>query len=185
MNQYPAFIRELIIKPEERGTVSINPEIIRDKVHDLEFFDIIGVTEKELGASVKDRMISIANMRLNLDEGGVNKPIHVFGSLDPITTPLYYLAGAEIFDGLTWLKFIFHEGSTYYRESEAVRLMGPEDRSFNIWVRSVYQNYHEITKLEGSLRQFRMTGRWSDFGRNEELLKTTYEKLVTSMGGVI
>jgi hypothetical protein len=34
-----------------------------------------------------------------LDEAGVKSPIHVFGALDPLTVCLYFVAGAEVFDG--------------------------------------------------------------------------------------
>ena len=44
-------------------------------------------------------------------------PIHVFGSLDTVTTPMYFLAGADIFDGLTWLRFAFHGGYTVYKHN--------------------------------------------------------------------
>ena len=42
-----------------------------------------------------------------LDDAGVGIPIHVFGSLDPLISPIYWLAGAEIFDGLTWINMAY------------------------------------------------------------------------------
>ncbi len=51
-------------------------------------------------------MQNIAKLRKALDKAGLNIPLHVFGSLDTVTTPLYFLAGADIFDGLTWLRRI-------------------------------------------------------------------------------
>lgn len=77
---------------------------IRNSIDDLSNFDIFAVAEKDLGSSVLLIMENIARVRIALDEAGLTIPIHVFGSLDPLTSCLYFLAGAEIFDGLTWLR---------------------------------------------------------------------------------
>ena len=78
--------------------------------HELSHFSIIGFTEKELGPSLLKRMTAIARVRRALKEVNLDLPIHVFGSLDTISTPLYFLAGADIFDGLTWLRYAFRDG---------------------------------------------------------------------------
>jgi len=59
-------------------------------------------------------MINLYYIRKELDKIGLNLPIHVFGSLDPITSILYFLVGAEIFDGLTWLKYSYFYGAAIY-----------------------------------------------------------------------
>ena len=79
-------------------------------------FHILGITEKELGDSMIERMDNIARIRLALDDAGLQRvAMHIFGGLDPITVSLYFLAGAEIFDGLTWLRFGFNGGAALYR----------------------------------------------------------------------
>ena len=55
-------------------------------------------------------MKNIAQIRRALDGVGLDTPLHVFGSLDTVTTPMYFMAGADIFDGLTWLRFAFYNG---------------------------------------------------------------------------
>ena len=77
------------------------------RADELRSFDVIGLTEKGLGKSPLERMVRIAKLRRALDEAKVVSPIHVFGSLDPVSITLYFLAGAEIFDGLTWLRYAF------------------------------------------------------------------------------
>ncbi|MDW3181367.1 hypothetical protein [Roseobacter sp.] len=67
-------------------------------------------TEKEIGASTKDRLTFLAAFRDLLDEAGMETAIHVFGGLDPLMTPLYFLAGADVFDGLSWLGYAFKMG---------------------------------------------------------------------------
>nr|MBA3572745.1 hypothetical protein [Pyrinomonadaceae bacterium] len=107
------FLREILLKPETtRETLLQLPAIIQN-IHRLADFDVIGMTEKEVGNSIFNRMQNIAKLRLALDNAGLHTPIHVFGSLDTVTTPMYFLAGADIFDGLTWLRFAFHDGHTF------------------------------------------------------------------------
>ncbi len=93
----------ILLKPETRDqkTLSETIKVAMASAERLGGFDIIGVTEKELGNRMIDRMSQISNLRLSLDAAGVKSPIHVFGALDPLSVCLYFVAGAEIFDGLT------------------------------------------------------------------------------------
>ena len=79
-------------------------------VADLESFDVIALTEKEAGQSMVERLATITALRAMLTEASLNLPIHVFGGLDPLMTPLYLLAGADIFDGLSWLRYGYRDG---------------------------------------------------------------------------
>ena len=99
------FLREILLKPETATQKRLQMDDIIKNVHALADFDVIGVTEKEVGNSILNRMKNIAQLRRALDKAGLETPIHVFGSLDTVTTPMYFLAGADIFDGLTWLRF--------------------------------------------------------------------------------
>jgi hypothetical protein len=107
-------LREILLKPETKGQTLLNIGSVLSNVRALSEFDVIGVTEKEIGNSILSRMENIAKLRMALDKVGLDTPIHIFGSLDTITTPMYFLAGADIFDGLTWLRFAFHNGYTMY-----------------------------------------------------------------------
>lgn len=109
-DSYPLGVSELLIKAISSREPYIDVSQVIHRVHDLAAFDIIGFTEKELGDSTLQRMCNIAKIRDALNKAGMETPIHVFGSLDTISTPLYFLAGADIFDGLTWLRFAFDEG---------------------------------------------------------------------------
>jgi hypothetical protein len=111
------FLREILLKPETTGQMLLHMPNIIQNVHGLADFDVIGVTEKEVGNSIPDRMKNIARLRHALDKAGLETPIHIFGSLDTVATPMYFLAGADIFDGLTWLRFAFHEGQTVYKQN--------------------------------------------------------------------
>ena len=77
----------------------------------LEGFDLVGVTEKELGNSLLNRLHNTSRLRMALDEVSNEAPIHVFGSLDPLNVPLYFAAGAEVFDGLPLKVTVSHLNS--------------------------------------------------------------------------
>lgn len=82
----------------------------------LAFFSVVGVTEHELGNSLLDRVIAVMELRDILRRNGVDKPIHVFGALDPLFVPLYFAAGADVFDGLTWLRYAYWHGLAIHHE---------------------------------------------------------------------
>src|SRR5208337_3582556 len=103
-------ISEFLIKPETKISKRVDLKNLLNSLELLADFDILGITEKELGKSILENMIAIAKIRLKMKDIGMEKPLHIFGSLDPITTPLYYFSGADIFDGLSWLRFIFDNG---------------------------------------------------------------------------
>ena len=72
-----------------------------------EYFDIIGFPEREIGANIIQRTVFIKKLREELDARNILKPLHVFGCSDPISIILYVLAGADLFDGLGWIKHAF------------------------------------------------------------------------------
>jgi hypothetical protein len=89
-------------------------------ISNMRRFDIIGVTEKELGETILDRLHTLATFRERLDENDITAPIHIFGGLDPLETPLYFSAGAEIFDGLGWLRYAYRNGIAIRQETNAM-----------------------------------------------------------------
>jgi hypothetical protein len=120
-SKYPGHLNNFLIKPNKKRTM-LNIQEIVDNAMMLKDFNIIGMAEKELGESIVDRMKNIKAVRSALDSHKISAPIHIFGNLDPLTSIMYFLAGAEIFDGLSWLRFGFHEGRAHYvQNSDAIR----------------------------------------------------------------
>ena len=119
-NKYPEQLSDFLIKPETAKEQFLNVNNILKNVHLLKKFNIIGFTEKELGKSICDRMTSIYRIRKELDSKSIDTPIHVFGSLDPLSCILYFLVGAEIFDGLTWLRYAYRDGISIYHSNNNV-----------------------------------------------------------------
>lgn len=176
---YPKLLWEFLVKPESSRDTAIPIDQLLKRVAQLRGFAVIGLTEKELGDSVFDAMISIARLRMQLDAAGLATPIHIFGSLDALTSVLYFLAGAEIFDGLTWLRFGYHEGRTIYsqnygvlRDAEGLR-RSINERHFDMW----RNNYYYLGKLRTQMINYERTTDLAHFGTLEPLLRDALTQL--------
>lgn len=117
--QHPTSASDFLLKPHQMPFME--PNLIVSRSDELKHFDILGITEKELGETIQDRVLNLMNLRASFDQKGLDIPIHIFGCLDPSSVWLYYLCGADIFDGLTWLRFVFQDNLPVYRNSWAVR----------------------------------------------------------------
>jgi hypothetical protein len=119
--KFPGCMNNFIIKPWTPDRELIDPSLMTDTdFANLRGFDMIGVTEMELGKDIFERIKRIAKLRRHLDNAKVSAPIHIWGGLDPIMTPLYFFAGAEIFDGVSWLRYAYKDGVAMNRECYAV-----------------------------------------------------------------
>jgi len=172
------FIKEILLKPETHNKdEQILPigEIINN-ISCLAPFDIIGLTEKELGNSVLERMINICKIRQTLENNQMNKLIHIFGSLDTISTPLYFICGADIFDGLTWLRYAYSEGMTIYQPNYWATNYSSEDREYIAKIHSFSDNLSYLAKLQLDMKRFKNSGNFKSFGENGKLFKKIWEE---------
>jgi hypothetical protein len=150
---YPEQLHAFLWKPLHRGGDYLDPELLRPVVSQIADFAVLGVTEKELGGTIPKRLAVLSALRRFLDSQGVNTPIHVFGGLDPLSVTLYFLAGAEIFDGLTWLRYGFDKGLAVYKENSYTMSGGP-DAYESRRAKLIADNYFTFTLLEQALRAF-------------------------------
>lgn len=111
----PRLAPVVLLKPEDRQVHNFTQlEAVAPR---LSFFSVIGVTERELADTLIGRVVAIIRLRDLLNRAGLNdRPIHVFGALDPLYVPLYFAAGADIFDGLTWLRYAYWHGLAVHVE---------------------------------------------------------------------
>ena len=91
----PGHLHSFLLKPEAQEERSLEPALraLQARIGELDGFQLLGVTEKELGSSPLERMVRIANLRRALDDASLRIPIHVFGALDPLSVCLYFVAG--------------------------------------------------------------------------------------------
>ena len=180
---HPNFLWELLLKPETKKGEFIGLEKVLGHVHQLREFAVVGMTEKEIDASLFGAMKKIARLRAAMDAADVHTPIHIFGSLDPLTSVLYFIAGAEIFDGLTWLRFGYHEGRTMYsqnyaaiHDSEGIRRKNT-DQSYEMWK----NNYYYLEKLRTQMVNYVNTGGFTHFGPIASIVEDAYKQLQADM----
>jgi hypothetical protein len=150
---------------------------------DLAEFDIIAVTEKELGDSMLTRLVNTAKLRRALDAKGSSQPIHIFGSLDPIACPLFFMAGADIFDGLTWLRYGYHKGMAVYRQNIlATEGLQADTRDGALSAHIHVQNYHALGRLGDQMIRFSQTRDFGVFGQYGHYFKGVAERLTAELG---
>lgn len=173
---------DFLLKPEGSSR-SIDGVALAPHAPDLRYFDVIGVTEKELGDTLLERLVRLARLRALLDESGCgNKPIHVFGSLDPLMTPLYFMAGGEIFDGLSWLRYAYVDGLSVHPDQLGVLRGTISDRPTR---NDYYRHLSNLQQLK-DLRH-RLT-RWADepdryehLGERHPTLREIHETVLATL----
>ena len=175
-------VREILLKPETEKQKYLQLDNIVAHIHSLAVFQVIGVTEKEVGSSIHERMLNIARLRHALSSAGLETPIHVFGSLDTVTTPLYFLAGADIFDGLTWLRFAYQDGLTVYKQNHAAMTFGINVKADLIDERAVNSNYFYLKRLESDMRRFLASHDFQVFAHHADLFRTSYQTIAEAIG---
>ena len=115
--------------------------------------DIIGFTEKEIAPTWKRGIQFIHTFNQELKRQNLKSlPIHLFGCLDPKSVIYFTLAGVSVFDGLSWLRYFFHNRTTLYRREfefwgdfQGLRPTQDIDTAISL------HNMHEMQQLHADL----------------------------------
>ncbi|MBI5692023.1 MAG: hypothetical protein HZC55_18230 [Verrucomicrobia bacterium] len=171
------WITNFIVKPTTKGRRHLNIAELRANVKEFRHFSVLGVTEKELGGDLLERLKNLAAIRAEMDRQGVTIPIHVWGGLDPLITPLYFFAGAEIFDGVSWLRYAYHEGTAIYRDCYGLLTTGIETDLNGARALAMQNNLGALRRLTTSFQRFVDSGgkEFSVFEWHADKLKAAYE----------
>jgi hypothetical protein len=177
-DQHPQLRIDFLLKPPA-GDAYIVPAKLAAEADALARFDVVGVTEKELGDKLLDRALCVARLRHLLDSsGGAAVPLHVFGALDPVLTPVYFMAGAEVFDGLSWLRYAYYDETAVHPDELAVLTGSFEaDRVLRDAERYL-SNLRQLARLGERLR--RWVGepeRYELLGRHQQRFRESYEMM--------
>lgn len=175
-------LRGLLLKPETADQRYLHIDSVITNIHRFAEFDLIGFTEKEIGNSVLDRMKNIARVRRELERAGLELPIQIFGSPDPVTTPLYFVAGADIFDGLTWLRFGFKDGHALYRQNYGVLALSIDTKWYLVDARCWSNNCYYLGDLQLEMRRFLKDGDFSAFRHHNSLIRDAYNNVAEALG---
>ena len=162
--EFPFWSTNFILKPCKDSSSVVRPEEVAPFVSELGSFDVI------------ERLRRICSLRRTLTNYSVYKPIHVWGGLDPMITPLYYFAGADIFDGVSWLRYFFHNGMATTRDSFPLHSedigIGSDASTYSAYM----ANISELRRLADALKLTRMSKMqdFSGFRGNADTFSSAY-----------
>lgn len=181
-DQRSDLLHEILLKPETKDQSFVQMPSVLAAVNDLRRFAVIGVTEKEIGSCTLERMVNIAKLRRALHGVGMSTPIHIFGSLDTISSLLYFLSGADIFDGLTWLRYAYVDGYTIYKQNYGNLHLPITTKTPMIDAHCWFKNHSYLRDLELEMQRFANTGDFGAFKHHTELLRNAHENLLSRLG---
>ena len=148
---------DFLVKPESTSTL-VNVPKLQKHTRGLGSFDIIGVAAREVAHSFVKRCSAIVTLRNILNDAGLDTPIHIFGAIRPCEVLAYFFCGADIFDGLNWLRFAFKKhGSIAIEEAAAEEMKwnkADDDLLFSEWA----SNLRFLYRLQEAMRRYGDTG---------------------------
>lgn len=155
--QYPQFSGNFLWKPNPNEIFCGDIEKLIIFQDDLKSFRCFGVTDKELGDSLVNRCRKIIQIRSLFDRLNISIPIHIFGCLDPLTSLLFFLCGADVFDGLSWLRYVYRDNRLVYLQQAAILGDNSNLSDQEILTASWIDNLEAINKLQNSMRLYAQT----------------------------
>ena len=160
----PDATKDILIRPENQGDL-VNVAKLRRYVCELRMYDVIGVAARELGDSLIERCRAIVMLRDILNDSGLATPIHVFGAIRPAEVLAFFFCGADIFDGLGWLKSAFKDGASVHIDEAAF-----EEHKWNL--RDVeLTHYERVHNLRTLYRLQQCTQNYAVTGERHELME--------------
>ena len=155
--QYPEFSGNFLWKPDPEEIFCGSAEALTPFYNDLNSFRCFGVTDKELGASLIDRCRKIIEIRSLFNQLELNLPIHVFGCLDPLTSLLFFICGADVFDGLSWLRYVYRDNHLVYLQQATLLEDNSSLSDQEILSASWVDNLEAISNLQNTMKIYAQT----------------------------
>ena len=148
---------DFLVKPESQSEL-VNLARLSKYSLSLSQFNIIGVTARESGDSFLKRCSSIVMLRDLMNNAGLNLPIHVFGAITPLEVLTYFFCGADIFDGLNWLRLGFRDHASIPIEEAVVENMKWNLTDFDLLDGEWTHNLQFLYQLQEALRLYTISG---------------------------
>jgi len=176
------FAKCFLCKPVSEESNIICVKDIQKNIDQFSDFDITGLTDKEIGDSLLSRCETIVKIRSILSENGIQIPLHIFGALDPLTIISYFLCGADVFDGLAWLKYTFYHQLALYSNNYSL-LNEQWTKSYaDIGILRAKENLNTLGTLSTRLNNFRKTKKFESLYLNPHVLQQV--KSLTGAAGI-
>ena len=156
-SQAPQAVADFLIKPEALDEEVNMPKLIQH-TDALREFGIIGISAREVGNSFLSRCRSVTTLRNILNDAGLDTPIHVFGAINPYEVLTYFLCGADIFDGLNWLRLAFRRHASLPVEETAMEDMKWNLTDLDLLSEEWTRNLNTLYQLQESLHTYGASG---------------------------
>jgi|GEM_PF-3420035 len=110
------FGRILLLHPDKERWNENNLERMVKELKNYEYeFDVLGLSQSEIGEDFFDSIRNVFRLRTLLNDYFEDYvPVHIFGCIDSRSVIFYTFAGADVFDGLNWLRYYYNRDSTYH-----------------------------------------------------------------------
>ena len=180
-DDFPHFFWDLLVKPESTTEPYVNVGALIARMPLKAPFAILGFAESELGSSVLERARNILLIRRALTETGSDPPIHVFGCLDPFAIRYYLAAGADIFDGLQWLRSVMTEEGLFRLSSRIVREDRWDKDENTVEASFRMRNLDTMRALQRNLTHFADTGEIASLALSP-IEEDRFARLIRSVG---
>lgn len=162
--EFSQFSWDCLIKPESPNEPCVNVDAVVRLIPSSPHFAIFGFTETELGHSLLERAKNVRRIRETLIQTGQDCPIHVFGCLDPLTIRCYFAAGADLFDGLQWLRSVIIDEGLFRMSTRIIRERFWDKNESAVEAHFRKRNLGAISQLQHRLVDFARTGRIEALG---------------------
>lgn len=182
-SEFEEVLTDFLVKPSNEGDYIDVDEYIQN-LDEVSKFDILGFTEKELGNSIITRLNNVYRIRTALIKRNYNNPIHIFGCIDPSSAWLFFILGADIFDGLSWLRYRFTvSGESVYINSHNIHenISNTDSENYSI---TLHENLNRIESVVEEMIEFTATESMQHTTLSEQFRKSYQEIVSTVIGGI-
>ena len=105
----------------------------------------------------------MSRIRLSLNDYNIDKPLHIFGSLDPAICPLFFISGADIFDGLTWLRYGFVDGLAVYEQNYGIMTQPLDLHDARVRITRLVSNLTALKRIRQQMMNYLLEGNFAEF----------------------
>lgn len=148
---------DFLVKPAAAAEL-VNVAKLAQFADALKQFSVIGITAREAGDSFLERCRSIVMLRDLLNDAGVDIPVHVFGAIKPYEVLAYFLCGADIFDGLSWLRWSLRDYGSVPIDETATEDMQWTLTDWELHTVQWTQNLTLLFRLQQAMQEYAVSG---------------------------
>ena len=148
---------DFLVKPSGPSEL-VNVPKLNQHLEALKQFGVVGITAREAGNSFLKRCSSIVMLRDILNDAGLETPIHVFGAINPYEVLAYFFCGADIFDGLNWLRLAFRNSGSVPIDETATEYMKWNLMGWDLQAVQCTYNLTLLFRLQEAMREYAASG---------------------------